>query len=388
MKGRAEDRRAPVPPAFDGYRGLVIVCIVLLHVTRWAEWQPQNEFLRALRLDGYFSIDFLFVVSGFLLFLPVVAKGVFGSVRKYAVRRIGRIVPAYVVSLAATWILVLVIGHPPLSLSELEAFAAHLVFAQHELNVSGFGVNEVYWFLSIIALFYVLLPFVANRYLRHPLIGLAIAVAIVAVWRSLTGDARYLLFIQFPLFVADFAVGMTVAWLFIRVWRSVPREQLTRLAVPAMLVSAIALFAMLYPVGRMRLNQEIWYFGEPTVYAIAIPIAFALMMATTAFAPSWMQWPFANRGVRWLGSVSYGVFLYHIIVLQIVVRVFDFQADHRTSTVLALLAIVVPVSLLLGWLSLTFVEEPTNRWARRLLAGESRLGRRRHAPAPAPEQAT
>jgi peptidoglycan/LPS O-acetylase OafA/YrhL len=137
----------------------------------------------------------------------------------------------------------------------------------------------------------------------------------------------------------------------------------------------------------MRLNQEIWYFGEPTVFAIAIPIAFALTMATTAFAPAWIQWPFANRGVRWLGNVSYGVFLYHIIVLQVVVRVLGLEADHRTSTVLTILAIVLPVSLLLGWLSLKLVEAPANRWTRRALTGDVRLGWRRRAPTPAPERA-
>jgi peptidoglycan/LPS O-acetylase OafA/YrhL len=152
MDGRGKGERAPVPPALDGYRGLIILCIVFFHVSRWVQWQPQN---------------------------------------------------------------------------------AHLAFAQLELNVSGFGVNEVYWFMSIIALFYVLLPFVANRYLWHPLLGLAIAIAIVAVWRALTGDGRYILFIQFPLFVVDFAIGMTAAWLFMRVWRSPRREQLARLGVPA-----------------------------------------------------------------------------------------------------------------------------------------------------------
>ena len=383
MPGRGKGERAPVPPAVDGYRGLIILCIVFFHVTRWVQWHPQNDVLHALRLDSFFSIDFLFVATGFLLFLPVVARGTFGSVRAYAVRRVARIVPAYVVSIIATWILVLAIGHPPLPLDDAEVFAAHLAFAQLELNVSGFGVNEVYWFMSIIALFYVLLPFVASRYLRHPLLGLAIAIAVVVVWRSLTGDARYILFIQFPLFVVDFAIGMTVAWLFMRVWRSPRREQLARLGVPAVLGSAVVLIALLYPVGLMLLNEGLFYFGEPTWFAIAIPLVFALMMAATAFTPSWLQWPFANRGVRWLGTVSYGVFLYHIIVLEIVVRVFGFQPDHSTSTLLAILALVMPSSLLLGWLSLKLVEEPGNRLIRALAALPDRGWR-----APASQRAT
>ena len=193
MDGRGKGERAPVPPALDGFRGLIILCIVFFHVSRWVQWQPQNDVLHALRLDSFFSIDFLFVVTGFLLFLPVVARGALGS-----------------------------------------------------------------------------------------------------------------------------------------------------------------------------------DFGEPTWFAIAIPLVFALMMAGTAFTPSWLQWPFANRGVRWLGTVSYGVFLYHIIVLEIVVRVFGFQPDHATSTLLAVLALVVPLSLLLGWLSLKLVEEPGNRRVRALAAEAGR----------------
>jgi peptidoglycan/LPS O-acetylase OafA/YrhL len=107
------------------------------------------------------------------------------------------------------------------------------------------------------------------------------------------------------------------------------------------------------------------------------------MMAATAFTPSWLQWPFANRAVRWLATVSYGVFLYHIIVLEIVVRAFGFQPDHATSTLLAILALVVPVSLLAGWLSLKLVEEPGNRRIRALAADVDRGWR-----APASQRAT
>ena len=45
-------------------------------------------------------VDILFVVSGFVVFLPTVAqRGNFGSVSSYAVRRAARLLPAYWVSL-------------------------------------------------------------------------------------------------------------------------------------------------------------------------------------------------------------------------------------------------------------------------------------------------
>jgi peptidoglycan/LPS O-acetylase OafA/YrhL len=47
-------------------------------------------------------------------------------------------------------------------------------------------------------------------------------------------------------------------------------------------------------------------------------------------------------------------------------RVFTFERDHTSATLLKLMAIVIPVSLLLGWLSYRFVETPLRRWARAL----------------------
>jgi peptidoglycan/LPS O-acetylase OafA/YrhL len=365
------DERTPYPRVFDGYRGLVILCIVLLHLMGTAGWVPRSHFLAAIRMSSFFSIEFLFVVSGFLLFLPVAAKGGFGSVRTYAIKRAARIMPAYVVSLLVTWIVALWIGHPSLPLNDPEVFAVHMVFAQQQFNVSGFGINEVYWYLSLIVIFYALLPLVADRYLRHPLLGLAAALTIVAGWRIILADhLTYLEFIQFPLFVGDFAIGMTGAWLFMRVWRSPARERVPGISARVALVGTVALFTMLYLVGRERLNAEIFFFGEPVWLALAVPATFAVVMGATALAPEWMQWPLSNRVARWVGSVSYGVFLYHVLVLHLTVRALGVTVhDHRTTTVLLLTAVVVPVSLFIGWLSLRFVEQPVVTRARAYARG-------------------
>ena len=48
----------------------------------------------------------------------------------------------------------------------------------------GFGINGPLWLLSIVVTFYAVLPFVARRYSRHPLVGLALAAAVTIAWKQ------------------------------------------------------------------------------------------------------------------------------------------------------------------------------------------------------------
>ena len=78
-------------------------------------------------------------------------------------------------------------------------------------------------------------------------------------------------------------------------------------------------------------------------------------------------------GTRSVGAVSYGLFLWHLPVFSALYAVVDVEAF--TGGFVPLLAIGVPVSLGLAWLSLVLVERPAMR-----LAG--RWARERRTPAP------
>lgn len=363
-----------------------MLAIVFSHIAYTVAWQPPGELLGALRYGTFLTVEFLFVVSGFVLFLPIAARGRLPSKRAFALRRAARIMPAYLLSVVATAILAVATTHPPLPMDLAPAFGLHLVFLQHEFVVSGFGINPVFWTLSILAIFYVLLGLVANRYVRHPLAGLALAMAVVAVWRLALQDTvsfgdtfSYPRFIQFPLFAADFAAGMTAAWAYVRLSRTAERDRVRRLALPLGAAALAAMIALVYAIGHMRLNGEIFRFGEPVLLALAVPLAFAAVMVTMAFMPAWAQWPLSNPVARWIGTVSFGVFLFHLLVLRVPGLV-GFEANGTFATTAAVTVFVVSVSLLLGWLSFKLVEEPVRARARgyaNRLASSARDGPRR-----------
>lgn len=374
--------RTPYLAIFDGYRGLAVLAVVFSHLTFSVAWEPGNDFLLALRYSSFLTPEFLFVVSGFLLFLPIAARGGLASKRAFAVRRAGRILPVYLVSLVAVLAYVQIQSHPPLPMSDLEAFALHLVFLQHEFGVTGFGLIEVYWTLSIIAIFYVLLPLVANRYLRHPVAGLAVAVVLVATWRLALHDrVGYHLFIQFPVFAADFAVGMTASWLYVRSSQGEVAQRLTRFAIPLSLAALAAVVALMYAIGRLRVNGDIFFFyGEPLALALAVPFMFAALMFATSFLPAWAQWPLSNRVARWVGMVSFGLLLFHGLLLRLVVGFSGIDRDETFATFALVAALVVPLSLLVAWLSFTLVEDPIRNRARQLAARVSARTERRTTP--------
>lgn len=391
---RREDLSAPgVVPAVDGFRGYSALLVVLFHCWLFVNPPLDGGPLRALVAASFLGVDYFFVISGFVLFLPIVRRGgTFGSVKAYAVRRVGRIVPAYYLNLAG-----LVLAYPlftgfsiPLaSLGGTITLLIHLLFLQYAvpawlgrlLNWSGmgFGINGVLWSLTIEMIFYCVLPLAAARYARHPLLGLAAAIITALGWRALVlhlpsigsvvGMARVAsgpnlhLLTQFPGFLGHFGLGMTAAWLFVEAHRGGTRSPGWKVgAVAAQVISLAALLGAMWAVGRSEAEQSVWHLLW--VRGLAPALAFAGLLTATVLASERAQWLCANRLARWLGDVSYGVYLWHVVLIGLVTRALGAVNTGRNTTFAELLLLVVPMSLLAGWLSRRLVEEPAIRYAR------------------------
>lgn len=371
-------------PSFDGIRGLVSLSIALVHVQLAVHWLPGHEALRALRGSWYFSIEFLFLLGGFVAFLPLAFYGRFAGIRSYAIRRAGRILPLYCVTVVLAvalggWLRPVVGVEDSVAPHDLEAVLIHLAFLQQELlRFSGFGVQGIVWTMSIVAAFYVLFPLVARAYLRRPVLGLVAAVTISIAWRTLVAeDSRA--FVQFPLFVSYFAMGMTAAHVYVRVRRRGGLGQHAALGLAG--GGLIALLALLYVAGLPIARREGLglYWREGAALSVAVPAAFALVLVAAPFTPRWAQWPVANPVARWIGQVSYGLFLFHFLVIWSVLGVADIARDGSQSSVLELTALVIPLTLLMGWLGTRFIERPLRERAQRL-AARSRRERPLDAP--------
>jgi peptidoglycan/LPS O-acetylase OafA/YrhL len=389
---KAESAAPVYVPAFDAFRGFAVLAILVYHLMLRSEWVPARGTIRALFVTGPMSLDVLFLISGFVLFLPVAARGSLGSSAGFFLRRYMRIAPAFYVSLLVALVLfpLLVTDTHSAGLPPHDALAVlyHALFIHNEVSIAfdayypGFGVNPAVWTLSVEIIFYLLLPLVATRYRRHPLLGLGIAIAVTVAWRILLDPGahylqnaiapsdRHQVWKQFPLFAVDFAAGMTTAALYIEAVRGRLRA-LRNNAAAAAGVSLVALVALLLYTGttltgsRDPLTIAGTGFQEPVVTSIVFPLLVGLFMLSISLAPARWQRPVTNRVSRKLGDISYGVYLYHLLVISFAAATLGF-AKGSFGDFLLYAVFALPLSLLLGWLSLTVVERPARRWGRKV----------------------
>ncbi len=414
----------PVVPAFDGYRAYAILGIVALHLVTSSGLLAASGpgfFLRFVQGTFGQAIDVLFVISGFVVFLPTVARrGEFGSVGAYALRRAARLAPAYWLVLAIALVLVALIPtDPALYKPGVGDVAVHAAFLQTPWQLFsssvplGFGVDGAVWTLSLEVTFYLLLPLIAGWYYRRPFVGLAVAAALTAAWHEAfvhfdrvndvlglgAGDAirvQFSLLTQFPFFAFSFAAGMTGAWVYVRLRDTHPAEALERRAAACAAAAVLALALFAYLIGAddgALIGAEVA--RRSPLLAIGFSGALAAAMVAVSLAPRSVQLPFSNTYARRLGDISYGIFLVHMIVVTFAVHAlgttrlggaFDVAVaqgllvtgDGTVREFLVLTAIVVPISVAYGWASARYVEQPIRRWARR-------YGRRVSVPPAGPE---
>ena len=376
-------------PSLDGFRGLAVLWIVLHHCWGALTSQDPNEGPLANVLGtGFIGLDVLFLVSGFVLFLPVVLdEGEFGDARVYGRRRAARIVPAFWAALLVSYPIAKILGEAK---GGAGAWLSHLFFVHqyaHPRGDIGFGVDRAMWTMTIEVTFYVLLAFAATRYFRHPLIGLAVAVCVGEAWHLATAnldvvlhwtgiawagtaDAQLRMADAFPSYLPRFAAGMTAAWLFVRVrqgrfGRVSPK--LVSAAASAALVGFVA-FVILRARGHVGFGGAL----DDRMLTLGRTLSVGLLVLITALASERAQWPVSNNLSRLLGSASYGIYLSHMLVIPLLRRAFGMGHEMTGMGDLVLLsASTVFVSLGLGVVSYEYLEQPFRRWAR---------GRRQSAP--------
>lgn len=378
-------------PAADGFKGFAMFGIICYHCL-YATGRPPvgSDTLRNILLGTYMDVDFFFILSGFLLFLPVVqARGAFGDVKAYALRRAARILPVYYLALLVTQTFVVALtaspqDYPIYSPRGAGSMLLHMTFLQHTVGLAvgwfeGFNINGAVWTLTIDAAFYVVLPLVAAWYFRRPFVGLLIAVVVATVWKTGVGHgwiplpglpglkrpavASNFLVTQFPTYAAHFAAGMTAAWLFVKV----RTERLRVRSAPVVVVQIAAAAVILYGMatgGGHDLNGT----ARPLDHWVAttpVALAFTVLLLATALAPRWAQWPFANPLARRLGDVSYGAYLFHLLLVGFALKTLHWTSGFGTTPDLVRMAVfVIPGALVLGALSFRYVEKPAMRWAR------------------------
>ena len=407
----AASRGASRVQALDGFRAYAILGVVAVHLlgasgvlaatagtgTAVAIWAVLGN-----------SIDIFFIISGFVLFLPTVRRnGEFGSKARFWIGRAVRLFPAYWLVLAIM-VALLAVGPAMPGTGDPTAgdLAAHLAVLQMPMTLLdshfaiGFGINGPLWLLSIVVTFYAVLPFVARRYSRHPLVGLALAAAVTIAWKqtvdwapeiferlsSRAPDAVAGLAVdQFPGWAFSFGLGMTAAWAYELAVDRYPRKWLNRTAVRglAVAVPVYALIAYLYGRHALTTNGNVSMVARQETLETMLHSALRTTVILLAIlGPVWMLKPFVNRTTKWLAELSYGVYLIHWLLIIYLYEFAGLPSNGTLGDLAVWTAIVLPPSLLFAALSRRWFELPIQRWALGRTAAPPPIGGRPPAGGP------
>jgi peptidoglycan/LPS O-acetylase OafA/YrhL len=296
------------------------------------------------------------VLSGFLLYRPWVEMlGTAGKpdLKRYLRNRWTRILPAYYLALVGSLVLLSgSAGVPGVRLPSDDSSWLFLVFGQNFSNGSLLTLDPPMWTLAVEVSFYLALPLLGAAALRLgrerrvllPL--LLIGLGLTWSWTlDVSGVAAGPLTKVLPAMLPFFGLGMLAAAL-------APSTAIRRLDAARLLAIA---------VGGLVLQLAVQLYAPASffiaVHDVPIAVAFAAMVVLAASPRS--PRVLARGPLKWLGVVSYGLYLWHVPVIW-----WMRSRNLLPLDPLGALAVVAPPALLLATMSWFLVERPMMAWAR------------------------
>ena len=320
-------------PLFDGVRGIAALGIVIIH-TALAVGANIGTFYGQYVVRLELVLTFFFITSGFLLYRPYIAGrlgvGRAPKLSAYARNRFLRIVPAY-------WLALTVLAiYPGLGGFWTDHTWAYYGYLQVVDRGWAFGGILPAWSLSVEMTFYLLLPLIAwatarasrgrtrREILRNEAVMVAVLVAVGLFYRVLIrgvegDDPQGPEWMFLPGWIDHVAIGMGLAVISAALVGRREQPRLVRLIERRPGLCWLAGAVVFWVVAtRIGLSEQ---YPEPTttVQWMAIHVLYALFglafVAPAIFGDHKSGLPrrvLGNRLVVWFGTISYGVFLYHV----------------------------------------------------------------------------
>jgi peptidoglycan/LPS O-acetylase OafA/YrhL len=331
-------------PLIDSLRAIAALSVLLFHAGGFSGLTTSHPLGRyAERLDV--GVTIFFLISGLLLYRPFVLARLRGrrapATGAYAWRRLLRIVPAYWLALVVTALTVGTVRYAP-SVFSAAGIPRYFLFGQDYFRDSVIGGLGQAWTLSIEVAFYAFLPAYAwlqratssrDRVgvMRAEIAGLIALVVVSEVWKwvEISGETRVAVtpwLDTLPAYLDHFALGMGLAVLsaWIQVRGRSPRWVASFDRAPtaawafAAVMFVIAAGAVI-PPARFASWSPAVYLGRQWLYGL-VALGLLLPAVIGDQRVGLARRILRNRVLAWLGLISYGIYLWHVTVLEELVK--------------------------------------------------------------------
>lgn len=387
---RADLSRVPYLPGLDGLRAVAVVGVMLYHANHgWLS-------------GGLLGVEVFFVISGYLITLLIVGEfertGQLG-LRQFWFRRFRRLLPALFVMMAALAIYMSLFHRRPQGQSRGD-FLAGIFYVSNWYQIfvgQGYTAAEAFaplrhlWSLAVEEQFYIIWPLVMILILRKGtahlprvglwLLGVSVSIAIVTGVLFAGGDVASVCSVEQPngdwhlfgrcisinetLYLSTLtrAGGLMLGAAFAMVWRPAAilrgklRDKGRQLDVLAgaglaMLVFLMWALSLTEPGEAFGIQFDPWLFrGGFFVTGLATVLIIAAATHQRAATGSLL----GNPLFVWIGTRSYGLYLYHWPIYQIIRE----SAGRPLSIAQFVLAMMITVPITEA--SYRYVETPIRK---------------------------
>jgi peptidoglycan/LPS O-acetylase OafA/YrhL len=325
----------------DGLRGLAALSVFVFHALD-PDQLHYHPLLVGWLADGAAAVDLFFVLSGLVLALPYVPANTDGALNYcgFAVKRVFRIYPAYLVAMALSLAAKYAysdmvfqyqfVEKAPLHFSELVRFVL--------LIVQGIPIkklNPVVWSLIVEMRVSLVFPLIIYGMRRLGSRGQFFA------WAAAAGIG---LFVPPIGYMSFFILGAAVAFN-MEALKSLVRKSPAIVRIGCWL-SALWLYHGVQMITHVRIQRD-------TIVSIAVAMLIVLISVTPA-----VQRCLSTGALRFLGDVSYSFYLVHAPILLVTLSLLP---SGPGAFIAALL-----VSWVVAWVIFHIVEMPMHQFGRRL----------------------
>jgi peptidoglycan/LPS O-acetylase OafA/YrhL len=337
--------------ALDGIRGTAAAAVFIYHYGGGARSSNLAlHFIGETIHLGWAGVSLFFVLSGFLItgiLLDSMQRPKWW--RTFYVRRTLRIFPLYYAALLGLVLVNLLVRTPWSSIFPIWPFFFYLQDIPHLVRIKALGPLFTvghFWSLAVEEQFYLAWPlFLLLARTRNKVRQLCLGVFLVSLASRICIFGFHLNSDWAVYFISGRAGEMAAGAFLAATLRGSERDRRhvlhgAKLALPASLVGVVTIVLLTEETGAM----------EPWMGSLGTALLSQLFMALIALSlqPGIAQKIFSLPILRWLGKVSYGIYVYHLLLYPVFIWIAHQLHPTPDKTYQVVLAAVALVGTLLA----------------------------------------
>ncbi|MBC1652034.1 acetyltransferase [Listeria welshimeri] len=346
-------------PSIDGLRALAVIAVIAYHLNfSWAK-------------GGFIGVDIFFVLSGYLItniLLTQWEKNQTLQLKQFWLRRFRRLIPAAYVMIVVVVIFSVLFHSEILNNLRGDAIASFFYvsnwwFIFHNVSYfDSFGMPSPLknlWSLAIEEQFYLIWPvflLVFLRWVKNPKLLLKIVIGLgllSAIWMTIlyvpgTDPSRVYYGTDTRLFDLLSGCALAFVWPFNRLSPNIPKRSKAALNI-AGTISILFFFLITALVSEY---QPFLYRGG----LLFVAIMGVVMIATIAHPASYLSKIFSFKPLRWIGTRSYGIYLWHYPIITLTTPVLEIGQPSIWRSILQ-----VAATFIIAELSFRYIETPIRK---------------------------